>query len=280
MRDYNNAYNDIRSSSKIKLKNLIEELHNIYTFRVSYFQVINHYREQIALAGISYDKLELLAHGQWDKNIQVGKNTVILQDETENLMLVELIRYFVYCSVKKIKELEVLIDRWTLISIMPYHELFPIIKAQNKCIATHVLKGNVYAMPNQIGRIGIKLKKRNFDLRTINWGESRIYRDYLIANKLKPRPRGSNEGEPWLIFFTDDYYIKWVWQKSYCKVANAYFYTFKASNFSRVESTAKFEEQAQTVEDITDTAFVGTLQKSYMLSRKFKQINEMYHYGL
>jgi len=86
-----------------------------------------------------------------------------------------------------------------------------IISEFNKKLSKVILDGRVFNMGHRLGTMRIKRIPRSFNRPTVDWHET---------NKLK------KEGINKLIYYTDDYYFRWNWDKHRCMVKNKSVYTF------------------------------------------------------
>lgn len=87
-----------------------------------------------------------------------------------------------------------------------YIELF------NKKVINKILEGKVFYFGHNLGSIRIKKVKRNFKSPTIDWFET---------NKLKQQ--GINKH----VYYTDEYWYRWYWDKYRAKVKNKAVYKFE-----------------------------------------------------
>lgn len=86
-----------------------------------------------------------------------------------------------------------------------------IISQFNKKVSNAILDGEVFNMGYKMGTIRIKRIARSFNKPAIDWGET---------NRLK------QQGIKQLVYFTDDNYYRWNWDKHRCLVKNKSVYTF------------------------------------------------------
>mgnify|MGYP001563822434 FL=1 len=86
-----------------------------------------------------------------------------------------------------------------------------IIEKFNKSVIEEVLKGKTFYMGHNMGSLRIKKVNRNFKKPTIDWGET---------NKLK------KEGINKHVYYTDDVWYRWYWDKYRAKVSNKTVYRF------------------------------------------------------
>ena len=87
-----------------------------------------------------------------------------------------------------------------------------ILSSYNKGIVSYVLSGSVFYLGANLGRIRIKRVKRNFSKPTVDWGATKK----LAAEGIKK-----------LVYFVDEYYYRFAWEKKYCNVTNKTAYSFR-----------------------------------------------------
>jgi hypothetical protein len=87
-----------------------------------------------------------------------------------------------------------------------------VISMYNKKLVDVLLTGKEYNLRHNLGRIRIRKVQRNFEKPTINWGET---------NKLKA------EGINQFVYFTDDHWFRWYWEKRKCSIKNKSVYQFR-----------------------------------------------------
>jgi hypothetical protein len=94
-----------------------------------------------------------------------------------------------------------------------YKQFNAVIGAFYKKVVEAILDGKTYNLGNRLGKIRIQRLKRSFKNPTIDWYET---------NKLK-----KETGETKFVYYTDEYYYRWYWQKKRCQVKNKTVYSFK-----------------------------------------------------
>jgi hypothetical protein len=82
----------------------------------------------------------------------------------------------------------------------------------NKKIIEKVLEGKTFYFGHNLGSVRIKRVKRNFNKPTIDWFET---------NKLKAQ--GINKH----VYYTDEFWFRWYWDKYRAKVKNKAAYRFE-----------------------------------------------------
>lgn len=279
MRDQSDVYLYAKSSSKLKLEKLIEELHSCYDTRNRYFEILSSYKDDIIKSGLSYTHIESIYNGTALSKFYIPSGTVIVEDNETNEKLLAILRYYNYNWIVKIPQIEELIETYSLVLNTPYYEFVKVTRLYNRACAKRVMQGDYIIFP-KVAKIHIDIVKRPKDKLAINWRESNIYKRYLINNDIQPKDYNNPDGEQWLIFFTDDTYLRWTWRKTYCKTANGAYYFFQTTSYFNDETVDKLEERLHTVDEIIDSPDMGNLQKSLMLSRKFEEINKVYKNGI
>lgn len=267
---------------KNKLKSLIEELHNAYIIKNTYYSIIVSNSHLIDSSVYSINNLHKLVNNELLSNtsVRVPVKIIKIDDEDLNENLKAMAGYLNYTIFTKIPKLNHLIDLYSSLIEIPYSEIIKIYNIFNTEVASFLLNGNVLSLPKGIGRFGIEFRKRPPSKFAINWKESNIYKRYLISNGIAVRTWGNPDGEPWLIAFDDTHYIRWTWKKKGVKVPNATYYAFKVTNTTSYENIPVLEERYRTKEEVIKSTLMGNLQKSLMLSRKFTDIKESYHNGI
>lgn len=93
-----------------------------------------------------------------------------------------------------------------------YTQLKYVLSLFNKKAIEYILQGGSLNFHNRLGKLRIKKIKRNFNRKTIDWQET---------NKLKAQ--GINK----YVFYTDDYWYRWFWEKRTCTIPNKSVYSFR-----------------------------------------------------
>jgi hypothetical protein len=81
----------------------------------------------------------------------------------------------------------------------------------NKKVSELILEGHSFNMGHRLSSIRIKKIARSFNKPTVDWGET---------NKLR------KEGIKTIVYYTDDFYFRWHWEKARCLVKNKSVYSF------------------------------------------------------
>lgn len=97
---------------------------------------------------------------------------------------------------------------------MVYWMFREILLRHNRKVADAIIFGDVYNVGNFVGRILIKKIKRNYEKAVPNWGESKKRKAELIAQGIQPKDEQHPNGEEWMVFYTDPWYLRWAWAKS------------------------------------------------------------------
>lgn len=121
-------------------------------------------------------------------------------------------------------------------SKIPYWMFKEVISRHNKKCADAVIFGQVMNFGNKIGNLLIKKIRRNYEKPVVDWGESKKAKAQLIKVGLTPKGPNNPEGQNWLIYHSDPWYLRFAWvKKRICKVKNQTVYKFvPTSNRSKV----------------------------------------------
>jgi hypothetical protein len=88
-----------------------------------------------------------------------------------------------------------------------------ILEQFNKKLAVKILNGSYFNMGHRLGYIFIKKIKRTPSSKVINWNETQALWKEL----------GKKEG---FVYYTDNYYYRWNWEKRKAQVKNKSVYKF------------------------------------------------------
>lgn len=114
---------------------------------------------------------------------------------------------------------------------MVYWMFREVLLRHNRKVADAIIFGDVYNVGNYVGRILIKKIKRNYEKAVPNWGESKKRKAELIAQGIQPKDEQHPDGEEWMVFYTDPWYLRWAWSKRrLCRVKNQTVYKFLPTN--------------------------------------------------
>lgn len=93
-----------------------------------------------------------------------------------------------------------------------YTQFKYIISRFNKIAAAKILEGETLNLGNRLGKIRIRRVKRNHNKLSVDW---------MATNRLKA------DGINKLVYFTDEYWYRWYWEKKACQIPNKSVYKFR-----------------------------------------------------
>jgi len=99
----------------------------------------------------------------------------------------------------------------------------------NIMIIEYILDGGKFNMGSNLSTISIIRLDRNNSKPMIDWGESNKYKKELLSSGKKLYNNKTGEGTKWYIYYTDEDYCKYYWNKGKCKVSNKSVYKFTAT---------------------------------------------------
>lgn len=112
-------------------------------------------------------------------------------------------------------------------SRIPYWMFKEVIAHYNKKASDAIIFGGVLNLGARLGDVIIKKIRRNYTKPVVNWGESKIAKKKLIEQGITPKDETHPDGEEWMVFYTDSWYLRWAWSKKrVCKVRNQTVYKF------------------------------------------------------
>jgi hypothetical protein len=97
-----------------------------------------------------------------------------------------------------------------------------------KKVSNQIISGSLFNLQNTLGYIRIKKIRRNYKKSVPDWGASNREKAHLILQGKVPKDQDHPEGENWIIFYTDPWYLRWAWVKAgVCRVKNQTVYLFR-----------------------------------------------------
>jgi len=117
-----------------------------------------------------------------------------------------------------------------------------ILETFNNKLATKILEGNKFNLGHRLGYIYIKKIKRTPSSKVINWNETHAMW----------REEGKKEG---FVYYTDDYYYRWNWEKKKAQVKNKSVYKF-------IPTGGKIGLKSKLVKKLKSNPFASTLYKT------------------
>lgn len=102
-----------------------------------------------------------------------------------------------------------------------------VISRFNKRASDAVIFGQVLNLGARLGYVLIKKIRRNYEKPVPDWGESKRVKEALVASGQVPKDQDHPEGENWIVYYTDPWYLRWAWvKKRVCRVKNQTVYKF------------------------------------------------------
>jgi hypothetical protein len=180
------------------------------------------------------------------------KHVTVLSEQVEKLQILDKKKsYFtkdteqiyiknreIYDAKQRIKHLEQ-VDGSTEQVVITEKKFKEVIESYNQKVLDRLINdAAVINMKANLGFLYIQRVERgpgpngnDKSLRMPNWGESYKRRDELISKGLTPKNQDNPDGEPWIIYFDDEYFIRFAWSRrnGACRVKNHGFYHFIAA---------------------------------------------------
>jgi hypothetical protein len=111
---------------------------------------------------------------------------------------------------------------------IPYWMYKEVISRINKKASNAIIFGDMLNLQNNLGYLRIKKIKRNYLKPIPDWGASNKLKAQLVIEGKVPKDRDHPDGEEWMVFFTDPWYLRWAWvKKGVCRVKNQTVYEFR-----------------------------------------------------
>jgi hypothetical protein len=92
-----------------------------------------------------------------------------------------------------------------------------------------IYEGKELDMGMGLSRLSVLRIDRNFALPRVDWPATKILKRELVAEGKELFSEENQDGAPYLVYFTDEWYCRFFWEKRNCKVKNVSAYRFDAS---------------------------------------------------
>jgi|GEM_PF-4901386 len=113
---------------------------------------------------------------------------------------------------------------------LSYKEWSAICQEFNEMVMDEIiLKGEKINLGANLSTISIARIKRNYSNQQVNWAESNKLKQKLLDEGKHLYDSKTGEGENWLVYFTNDWYCRFYWNKGHCTVTNKTAYRFVAT---------------------------------------------------
>lgn len=104
-----------------------------------------------------------------------------------------------------------------------------------------ILQGDKFKMGNHLSTLSILRIDRSYKKPTIDWAKSKRYRKELLDEGEELYNKETGEGVKWYIYYTDEHYFRFYWNKARCKVKNKTVYSFHPTG-GRVGNKTKLKQ--------------------------------------
>lgn len=109
----------------------------------------------------------------------------------------------------------------------PYWMFKEVLSRYNKKVSDAIIFGQTLNLGSRLGYVQIRKIKRNYENPIPDWGESKKIKQELISKGITPKDQNNPDGQEWIVFFNDPWYLRWAWiKRKVCKVKNHTVYKF------------------------------------------------------
>ncbi len=114
---------------------------------------------------------------------------------------------------------------------LPYWMFKEVVSRVHKKASDSIIFGAMFNLQNNLGYLRIKKIKRNYLKAVPDWGASNKLKAQLVREGKTPKNKENPQGEEWMVFFSDSWYLRWAWvKKGVCRVKNQTVYEFKPTS--------------------------------------------------
>jgi hypothetical protein len=96
----------------------------------------------------------------------------------------------------------------------------------NMEIIDYLLEGKKFNMKNNLSSLSVVRNTRDPRSPRVDWGESIKYKKELEEEGTELYDSLTKDGQKWHIYYTDDFYCKYYWNKGKCRIPNKSVYRF------------------------------------------------------
>lgn len=265
-------HRDFIKYNKERLVKLYNSLHVTYNDRYEAFNRINEYKPLLEYLGVNYEAIKRMTEDDsYKKRVLYPKVTDKLPSEIikDIYTIISINSNRLPAIQKEIKIVSILID-------IPREAYFKLQYSFNREIANSIIRGGVYSFGSNLSKLCINFIKRTADSKPIvDWGESIKLKNRLIQQGITPKTKNNPNGVNWLLYYTNDGYCFWKWNKRKCVVHNKKLYKFRAiaTNNESTDYDGKF-----TVDEILEKR-IGTFDRMMAIIKAIPSIKEKYHFN-
>lgn len=103
---------------------------------------------------------------------------------------------------------------------LSYEMYREIICSFNMTVMDQILDGRELDMGKGLSRLSIMRIERDFKRPTIDWGNSNKLKEELLTEGEELFSKNNPNGVKWFVYFTDDWYLRFYWEKKRCSLKN------------------------------------------------------------
>ena len=126
-----------------------------------------------------------------------------------------------------------------------YNTFVEIISKFNKNVVDLILDGKYFTMKHNMSTLSIARNKRDPACPKIDWKATNDLKKEYIRDGVELYNHETGEGTRYLVYYTDEYYVRFRWVKDQCKVSNKFVYRFDAARGTK--GTSPMERLASII---------------------------------
>ena len=108
-----------------------------------------------------------------------------------------------------------------------YETYKEVIISYNNQVMEKITDGYIFNMGNLLSSICVVKIDRNFEKPTVDWPASNRRKQKILDSGAKLYDSKTGEGEKWIVYYLDDYYVRFYWNKYKCRIKNKSIYKFQ-----------------------------------------------------
>jgi hypothetical protein len=265
-------YKEFIKSNEIKLGEVVQDLHDLYSLRYKIYSRVEQYREPLIEIGFDFEAMDKMLHDEhYYKNLIHTRIRKLIPKDIVSDVYAFMKTYHTLIKLKHEIRITALCCR------MPDKMYFRFQYSFNREIANNILRGGYYNFGQRLSSLGICYVLRSEKAKpVVDWGESNKLKKRLIEEGYVPKSEENPNGVSWVLYRTDEGYCFWRWLKATAVVPNKRMYRFRAiaTNNESTDYGGKL-----TQEEILEKN-IGPFDKMMALLKLNPLIKEKYDFGI
>jgi hypothetical protein len=108
-----------------------------------------------------------------------------------------------------------------------YKKFIAVLDLFNKLAMDAIIyEGKSLNMGHRLSYLSVSKSNTYSGRKRVNWNESNKYKAEIIARGDIPKSKETPDGQEWLVYYTDEIFVRFHWRKTFCRVPHKSAYSF------------------------------------------------------